>query len=127
MLNVTSSAAVTYNTDTSAQQQQREQQSVDQQRSDDLIRALQGNSFERQGFLEEAQRLTLLNRMGVDIDALNEVESRIEDLESVEERTQLDAEKLESLYEQRKELFRQANERANGESLPPGSMLSLTV
>lgn len=77
--------------------------------------------------MEEAQRLILLARMGVDLDTLERVESEIENLESLDDRTEEEQAKLEALYEERKELFRQAVERQNGESLPPGSMLSMSV
>ncbi|WP_126803512.1 hypothetical protein [Aliidiomarina minuta] len=76
-------------------------------------------------FLEEAERLTLLARMGVDLETLERIEEEIEDLESLETLNDEQQEELASLLEQRAELFREASERQNGEQLPPGSMLSI--
>lgn len=112
---------------TAASQAQRQQQATDSQESAATIRELQAPSYSREGFLEEAERLTLLARLGVDIDALNEVESKIEDLEAIDERDEAQQAELESLLEQREQLFRDAMQRQNGESLPPGSMLSISV
>lgn len=76
-------------------------------------------------FLEEAERLTLLARMGVDLETLERIEEEIEGLESLDTLSEEQQEELTSLLEQRAELFREANERENGEQLPPGSMLSV--
>jgi shikimate kinase len=76
-------------------------------------------------FLEEAERLTLLAKMGVDLETLEKIEERIEKMESKAELSDSERDELESLLDQRAELFREANERQNGEQLPPGSMLSV--
>lgn len=110
-----------------AAQIQRQQQAADAQESAVTIQALQTPKYSREGFLEEAERLTLLARMGVDIETLNEVEDKIEDLEALDERDETQQAELESLLEQREQIFRDAMQRQNGESLPPGSMLSITV
>lgn len=81
----------------------------------------------KETFLEEAERLLILRRLGVDIEKLNEIEQEISELESIGELSKEQQDRLESLHNQREELFRAAMERRNGESLPPGSMLSVSV
>lgn len=78
-------------------------------------------------FLDEAERLTLLARMGVDLEALEQIEEEIEKIEGKADPDDSDQKELENLMEQRAELFREANERENGEQLPPGSMLSVVA
>lgn len=84
-------------------------------------------AYSKETFMEAAQRLTLLARLGVDVDTLNKIESEIEDLEALDSLTEEQQTKLDSLYEQRDDLFKQAMERQSGKSLPPGSMLSFSV
>lgn len=110
-----------------ASQAQRQQQHASAEQSAALIQSLQAPIQSREGFLEEAQRLTLLARMGVDIDTLNDIEGKIEQLESIETRNKEQQSELESLLEQRKQLFRDAMERKNGENLPAGSIMSFHV
>lgn len=112
---------------TQASQIQRQQQAADVDTAKAVINDLQAPGSYREGFLEEAERLTLLARMGVDIDKLNEIEDKIENLEAIDDRDDTQQAELESLLEERKELFREAMERQNGKSLPPGSMLSISV
>lgn len=112
---------------TQASQIQRQQQAADVDTAKAVLNDLQAPGSYREGFLEEAERLTLLARMGVDIDKLNEIEDKIEDLEAIDDRDDTQQAELESLLEERKELFREAMERQNGKSLPPGSMLSISV
>lgn len=81
----------------------------------------------KETFLEEAERLLLLRHLGVDIETLNEVEQEIDDLENIAERNDEEQTRLEYLLDKRAELFREAMERRNGEILPPGSMVSLSV
>lgn len=76
-------------------------------------------------FLEEAERLTLLAKMGVDLETLEQVEEKIEKMEDKAELSDSERDELESLMDERAELFQEASERQNGEQLPPGSMLSV--
>lgn len=128
MLNVTAHSSIASMTEpTQAAQSQRQQQAEDAQQSAALIQSLQNPGYSREGFLEEAERLTILARMGVDIDTLNEIESEIDRLEGLDERSESEQSELESLLDQREQLFRDAMKRQNGEALPPGSLVSFSV
>lgn len=97
------------------------------QQQDDLIQQLRNPETPPSTFLEEATRLTLLARLGVDMETLERLEEEIEKLENIDERTDKQQQKLKSLLEQREALIKEAMERQNGKSLPTGSMISVTA
>lgn len=97
------------------------------QQQDALLQQLRTPETPQSTFLEDATRLTLLARLGVDMETLERLEEEIEELENIDERTDEQQQKLENLLEQREALIKEAMERQNGKSLPTGSMISVTA
>ncbi|WP_224798423.1 hypothetical protein [Idiomarina abyssalis] len=74
---------------------------------------------DKESFIDKAYRSILLNRMGVDTRHLDEIEQKIEELESKSSLTKEQKDELNSLMEARDQLFedamrRQAEEGNNG-------------
>ncbi|WP_322406546.1 hypothetical protein U0358_12975 [Idiomarina sp. PL1-037] len=66
---------------------------------------------EKETLIEKAYRSMLLNRMGVDTERLEEIEKKIEELESQDDLSKDDKDKLESLMSARDQLFEEAMRR----------------
>ena len=62
-------------------------------------------------FIDKAYRSLVLNRMGVDTEQLEEIEQKIEELESKSSLTKDEKDKLESLMKARDQLFEEAMRR----------------
>ena len=62
-------------------------------------------------FIDKAYRSLVLNRMGVDTEQLEEIEQKIEELESKSSLTKDEKDKLESLIKARDQLFEEAMRR----------------
>lgn len=83
---------------------------------------------EKETLIDKAYRSILLNRMGVDTEKLEEIEQKIEELESKENLNKEEKDKLESLMAARDQLFedamrRQAEEGNNGKQpVSPGDI-----
>lgn len=83
---------------------------------------------DRESLIDQAYRSILLNRMGVDTEKLEEIEQKIEELESKENLNKEEKDKLESLMAARDQLFedamrRQAEEGNNGKQhVSPGDI-----
>lgn len=66
---------------------------------------------DRESLIDQAYRSILLNRMGVDTEKLEEIEQKIEELESKENLNKEEKDKLESLMAARDQLFEDAMRR----------------
>jgi len=66
---------------------------------------------DKESFIDKAYRSMLLNRMGVDTEQLEEIEKKIEELESKENLNKEEKDKLESLMAARDQLFEDAMRR----------------
>ncbi|MCK7459864.1 hypothetical protein [Idiomarina aminovorans] len=66
---------------------------------------------DRESLIDQAYRSILLNRMGVDTEQLEEIEKKIEELESKENLNREEKDKLESLMAARDQLFEDAMRR----------------
>jgi hypothetical protein len=66
---------------------------------------------DRESLIDQAYRSILLNRMGVDTEQLEEIEQKIEELESKENLNKEEKDKLESLMAARDQLFEDAMRR----------------
>lgn len=66
---------------------------------------------EKETLIDKAYRSMLLNRMGVDTEKLEEIEQKIEELESKENLNKEEKDKLESLMSARDQLFEDAMRR----------------
>lgn len=90
---------------TSSSQQSRQ---TEQPPAPEAKQATPGND---ETFIDKAYRSLVLNRMGVDTEQLEEIEQKIEEMESKSSLTKDEKDKLESLIKARDQLFEEAMRR----------------
>lgn len=96
------------NTATSQAGSSQQSRQTEQPPAPEAKQAAPGND---ETFIDKAYRSLVLNRMGVDTEQLEEIEQKIEELESKSSLTKDEKDKLESLIKARDHLFEEAMRR----------------